>query len=465
MTLPISVSSLPGSAFRSPPIHIRTAADTSAVMLDDARIVEALSSLRGGAKRRASSDPIEKWYPYYAGYSLEFAETVLHAAGLPPNAIVLDPWNGSGTTTLAAARLGLRAYGIDLNPFAVLVARARLVSPLDARGARGFVRETAGSSPRPSRIAQDDPLREWLAPAEVAELRRIHREIVQNLGTPEGEPLGVDHNLFPPLASFLLLALVRAARSRVRTQPASNPTIFRASPPRWRKDAAQTLAAAWSEAAIAMGDELMRTSSTPEEPWIRVGDARALPAAPSSIDFVLTSPPYCTRLDYGASTRFELAVIAPERMLTFPKLRRELMGAPLVRSAGKPEIPVGWPASVRELLDRIRRHKSKASDSYYYKTYHQYFADADAALGAIAAALKPGASAALVVQGSYYKEVKVDLAALYADLAARRRLRLHTLHRIPVRTVLSTIHPGTQKYRRHWSYDESLVLLQKEKTA
>jgi SAM-dependent methyltransferase len=432
-------------------------------MTDDSQIIASVAALRAGAKRRATSDRIQKWSPYYAGYSLEFAEAVLRAAALTPNAAVLDPWNGSGTTTLAAARLGFRGHGVDLNPYAVLVARARLVSCLDAQGVRGFVRDVAARPRRPAlSVCSKDPMREWLSAADVADFRRIQQEIVSTLAAPRGEPLTVDHDLFPPLASFLLLTLIRAARSLIRQQPATNPTVLKASAPRSRKRGAMTLSDAWLASATQMGDELPLTSVTPGEPRVRLGDARSLATEAASVDFVLTSPPYCTRLDYGESTRFEVATLLPERMVEFASLRRELMGAPLVRRSGRPDVCPDWPISVRELLQRIRSHPSKASDSYYFKTYHQYFSDADAALGSIAACLKPGARAAIVVQDSYYKEIKVDLASLYGDLGEAKGLRLTSIHRIPVRTVLSTIHPGTQKYRRGWTYDESLVLLRKE---
>lgn len=400
-------------------------AGTSAPSTDMTRVVGALASLRSGAKRRTSDHRMEAWYPYYAGYSLEFAETVLAATGLPKGATVFDPWNGSGTTTLAAARLGLRGYGVDLNPFAVLVARARLVSPLDARGVRGLVGEIAARLPEDSETT-NDPLRAWLSSAEVGAVRHIQREILRRLAAPDGGPLAVAHEFFPPLASFLLLALIRAARARVRARPTTNPTMFRASRPRWRKGAAAALASGWHDIASKMGDDLLlRCVGTAEDSRVLLGDARSPFIRPGTVDFVLTSPPYCTRLDYGKATHFELAVIAPEDMPKFASLRRELMGAPLVRAPGKPEIPNHWPVSVRELLEQIRGHRSKASDSYYFKTYHQYFADADAAIAAIASSLKSNGSAAFVVQGSYYKEIKVDLPALYSDLAACHGLKLN----------------------------------------
>ncbi len=53
--------------------------------------------------------------------------------GCPEGGLVLDPFLGSGTTALAAERLGRRWIGIELNPEYVELARARLL-PEEAAG-------------------------------------------------------------------------------------------------------------------------------------------------------------------------------------------------------------------------------------------------------------------------------------------------------------------------------------------
>jgi len=47
--------------------------------------------------------------------------------------VVLDPFNGAGTTTAVASRLGRRFLGIDISPEYCATARSRLTPP----GAQG----------------------------------------------------------------------------------------------------------------------------------------------------------------------------------------------------------------------------------------------------------------------------------------------------------------------------------------
>jgi hypothetical protein len=70
--------------------------------------------------------------------------------------IVLDPWNGSGTTTLVAQKLGIKSFGLEINPVMTIHARAknlRLVSQAEQvkRLARALVsrasRDASGALP------------------------------------------------------------------------------------------------------------------------------------------------------------------------------------------------------------------------------------------------------------------------------------------------------------------------------
>lgn len=64
--------------------------------------------------------------PYYTMYPLAFPYREL--ADAQPGDVVLDPFCGRGTTLFAARLRGLDVIGIDLNPVAVAIARAKLAS-------------------------------------------------------------------------------------------------------------------------------------------------------------------------------------------------------------------------------------------------------------------------------------------------------------------------------------------------
>ena len=69
--------------------------------------------------------------PYYTMYPLSFPLDELKAA--QSGEVVLDPFCGRGTTLFAARLQGLEAVGIDLNPVAVAIARAKLASTTPGR--------------------------------------------------------------------------------------------------------------------------------------------------------------------------------------------------------------------------------------------------------------------------------------------------------------------------------------------
>ena len=61
-------------------------------------------------------------FPWIGQFSPQLVEELLTAYG-PPAGVVLDPFAGSGTSLVEAARQGLAACGSELNPAAVILAR------------------------------------------------------------------------------------------------------------------------------------------------------------------------------------------------------------------------------------------------------------------------------------------------------------------------------------------------------
>jgi DNA modification methylase len=417
-------------------------------------------SLKPAAKRIG----VESWFPYYAGYSSEFVRRSLGALGAAPGWAVLDPWNGSGTTTAVADHLGCDALGYDLNPVAALVAAARLTRGEDAAHSSGLAAELLSVASRGDRdVRTNEPLSAWLTPRVVRRYRAIEAAVMALLGSKAGVRVDLSTSTPPPFAAFFLLCLIRAAKGLARIKENSNPTWVT---PERRGDAqAGTL----DRAFLAMVDACARDaemagstrSSLRTTSAIALADARALPVADSTVDAVITSPPYCTRIDYFHATMFELAAlgIGPDDT-RFRVLRASAMGTNLVRAGSRPDTSV-QPAAVRRLLETISNHPSKASDTYYVGNFAQYFDDARLSIMEIRRVLKPGATAVLVVQTSYYKEIPVALGALYAALGEKVGLRAHVVLQIPVRRVLASINPRATHHTSDRHYTEDVVALQR----
>ncbi len=72
----------------------------------------------------SSPDPVHALHPYPAKFIPEIPAAALRLA--PDQGLILDPFCGCGTTLVESVRTGRSAIGIDLNPIATLVARAKL---------------------------------------------------------------------------------------------------------------------------------------------------------------------------------------------------------------------------------------------------------------------------------------------------------------------------------------------------
>ncbi len=414
------------------------------------------------AKRR---DGVESWFPYYAGYSSDFVREALIGLGAAPGWTVLDPWNGAGTTTSVADPLGCDALGFDINPVATLVAAARLAHSSDASHSQGLARELLAVATRSAaRLEPTDPLLAWISPRLTRRYRSIERAVLALLGTKAEMPVNLQLETPPPLAAFFLLCLIRTSRGFARMKATTNPTW---SSPERRGDAtADTFDTAFlsmveSCAADAESAASTRFSTRATRSAVFLGDARNLPLDDQSIDAVITSPPYCTRIDYFRATLFELAALGigptSER---FRELRSTAMGTNLMRGE-RPQGMEELPGTVRCLLRRIANHPSKASDTYYHRHYSQYFADAHRSLLELHRVLKPGACAVLVVQSSYYKNLPVRLGQLFQSLGKSIGFDARIVLRVPVSKVLANINSRATAHVPDRKYTEDVIALQR----
>jgi DNA modification methylase len=414
----------------------------------------------------------EGFFPYYAGFPELFVREILDSAKLRPDAVVLDPWNGSGTTTYAASQLGLKSIGIDLNPVMIIVARARLLPPSEADHLRPLA-ATILSHLRASPVtpADDDPLLAWFQPSAAKVIRSIEQNIRRSLvGSMTKSPDGIHLDRISGTAATLYVALFAACRRLAVTLRSSNPTWIKI--PKAEEDrldptgyaiahhfadnvrGMSTALAAKYQAEEKQGAEFTAGSSS-----IQLADTATMALPERSIDFVLTSPPYCTRIDYTAATRVELAVLAPLLKVKPRDLGRQMIGSVQVPN-GAIEVDESWGPTCSTFLTALKQHPSKASGGYYYKTHLDYFDKTARSLGRVSQALKPGGRAVLVVQDSYYKEIHNDLPRILAEMGVLQGLSFSGQEDFHLRSM-SDINPGRKTYKRPMGATESVLCFTK----
>jgi hypothetical protein len=405
----------------------------------------------------------DRWFPYYAGFSSEFARQLVASSSLAKGSTVMDPWNGSGTTTSSAVLNGYKALGFDLNPVMAVVAKARLLPQSEVASIAPLLADILKKAALNKSLSlEGDPLRIWFAPNAATTLRRVERAIYGLLvsGSDRGVPLDSIQEM-SCLATFFYVALFRAVRSLLLRFKGSNPTwIMRPSTVNCRiRPAALEVRECFANHVA----EMLDSSVTPGK-WgcrraeftVGVASSENLPVRRGVIDLVLSSPPYCTRIDYGVATSAELAVLSFPVGTQLRELRGRFIGTPTIH-AETPDPDASWGNTCLALLERIRNHSSKAAKTYYYKTYVQYFAAMARSFSEVGRCLKSRAQCILVVQDSYFKDTHIDLATIFAEMADSAALTLCRQVDFPIGRTFGSINLRSRNYRKASSATESVL--------
>jgi len=318
-----------------------------------------------------------------------------------PGQVVLDPMVGSGTTLVEAMLLGRRGVGVDIDPLAVLLSRAK-TTPLERSALQEAVDRVLESARRrladPSSLSAlytaryPEPARRffayWFPPQTRLELCAL-ADALERLEEPRLRTL-----LRAVLSSTIIAKSggVSLARDLAHSRPHRDPSKQVRSALDLFAERAQRLLPVLPVGAPS--------------PAVLRGDARALPLRDRSVDLVLTSPPYATAIDYLRVSKFSLLWLGyPPSCLA--GLRRAYVGG---RSAGG-EGALGSPLARRVLALLEERDPPQA------RALGRYFRQMQACLGEMRRVLRPGAPAVVVVGPSRARGVLIPTPEVLADLA------------------------------------------------
>ena len=262
----------------------------------------ATTTYKSGRPQKAESTfinnmglPMHGWYRFPAGFSAEWAQRVIEEhQGYIDGMALLDPFAGVGTTVLAGENAGVRAYGVEAQPFIQRIAAAKLLWHTNIAEfqdmAQAVVNRAQNGEPKP----------------------RFYPKLIHGCFTAEAldalnrlrcswEELD-DDSAGAKLVWLALVGILRACSS-VGTAP-------------WQ----YVLPSKTKSKVLAPYEAFnlqMRRMSADMNFWqmlevrhdadIFLDDARLLDTiADDSIGLVVTSPPYANNYDYGDATRLEM---------------------------------------------------------------------------------------------------------------------------------------------------------------
>ncbi len=405
----------------------------------------------------ASCDPVDLWYRYYAGYSASFVEQALKESAATAK-LVLDPWNGTGTTTVVAASKKVPAIGFDVNPALVVISRARLLGSGVWASIDPLGDDVVAHATKVEEV--EDPLRFWFTARAAGSIRGLqqsmHRLLVDS-GTAS-QPAYETSSGMSTLAAFFYTVLFRTVRVLIAPRAGTNPTWWKRVEEADRLDpSCKEIVTQFRASATELASGLHRDNyDGGVDVRVGLGDSRRLPLDENTVDAVVGSPPYCTRIDYGVATRPELAVLGA-REQDIKLLRDQMVGTPTM--TGVHGTPEQWGPTATAFLAGVAGHASKASDGYYTNYFRQYYSGMWSSLGELRRVMRDGASAVLVVQDNYYKDLRNDTAKILGEMAVALSFKSADRFDFAVIRNRASMNPRARRYRTKASAVESILVL------
>lgn len=309
---------------------------------------------------------------------------------------------GSGTIPVLAAMRKHEAVGFDLDPLAVLMARAwgRPLAPrrfMDA--ARKVVRlakEQEGEA-----FTHPDPETQkfidyWFDPETQPRLAALARAIFD-------QPNSLQVPLWCAFSRLIITKDAGASRAR---------DVSHSRPHRVRLHASFDPVDRFVFSADVMLKRhriLGKRRPAPETLRLESGDARALPLPDGSVDVVMTSPPYLQAIDYMRGHRFSLVWMG-YRVGELREVRGTAIG-----SERQLSLPESW-------CQEVQTESAAELPSRSRGILHRYITDLDHVMGEISRVLDTRGRATFVVADATISGYLINVSNLLERVANRHGL-------------------------------------------
>lgn len=379
---------------------------------------------------------VHRWYRFVLSFPPHLVREYLDRFGANGDAVVLDPFCGTGTTLVECKKLGIASSGIEANPMAAFASATKVDWNLDPdeltasalRVCQVYDR-TLGAEAGRTDAPDGDALRERRSLWGYRSLSEEQEKLILK-GSISPLPLHKSLILLEAIRQegagairHLELALAWSLVNEVGNVR-FGPEVGISKP---KPDA--DVRASWLGQVQRMADDLdavRRNAGVPSQ--VHYTDAR-LPAAdlpPNSVDCVITSPPYPNEKDYTRTTRLESVILgivnsaADLRAVKKGLIRSNTRG---VYVDDQDHLEVESFRSIQDLAEQIEARrialgKTSGFERLYHRVTKLYFGGMRRHLLSLRPALRPGARLAYVVgdQASYL-QIMIRTGQLLGEIA------------------------------------------------
>jgi len=405
------------------------------ITTEELRLKAPAKRVNGEANRLQDIDrPVHSWFRFVLSYPPHFVREYLRRFELDESSRVLDPFCGTGTTLVECKKNGVGSVGIESNPMALFASQVKTNWSPDPAGLveyAGKIAQAASEIIRSHGLGSSSP--DHIAMHGDRGLRTLDSERMSLLLSNSISPLPLhktlillevlEQNRDDRYYSHARLALANALVSSIGNLH-FGPEVGVGRP---KTDA--PVVECWMCLIHEMARDLRGLASNGGAMSCALfGDARDLRGAlePTSIDAVITSPPYPNEKDYTRTTRLESV------LLGFVNSKRELrdLKKNLIRSntrgVYRDDDDGKWVEQfpgIQNLADaietrRLELGKTSGFERMYSRVVRLYFGGMARHFAELRPALRPGARLAYVVgdQASYL-QVMIRTGQVLAEIA------------------------------------------------
>ncbi len=401
------------------------------VVRREPRLPDPAMALSASNKVASDDRAVHDWYRFVLSFPPHLVRHYLARMDVAPDDLVLDPFNGTGTTTVECKLNGVRSIGVEAHPMARFASEVKGDWTVDPGALMRHATEIAVKvSDNLQRVGMSDGSTSSVDPKK---LRRLPDEIARLLLSNSISPI--------PLHKALVLlenidgsqeeafkACERLAFAKTVVSSASNlhfgPEVGVQTP---KADA--PVVEPWLKAVSKMCWDLEAVTDNQGVPYQVVqADARDLRGVlpRGSVGAVLCSPPYPNEKDYTRTTRLESVLLGYIRSRDDLRTLKGQLIRSNTRGVYKSDDDDSWVDSdhaiqgIAEAIEdrRIAMGKTSGFERLYPRVTKLYFGGMKRHLANLRDVLRPGAKLSYVVgdQASYLR-VMIRTGQILARIA------------------------------------------------